>query len=234
MTGYGSIRAVPAIETIQSENVVEAELVPAEVWRSIVVVGPTDTELRVTIAWDDPFGTPNVSPVLVNDLDLRVVDSGRQRPPARGPSIRRTRLRSRPCETGAKDSLNNIEQVTVDAPAPGAYLIEVEGVRIAEGASQSFGLAASPNLSSCSSAGFLSTDRTRVSCEGQLGLGILDCDLNSSAGVINNVDVSLESQTDPEGDDVTLQETGLDTGNFSGTVPVSLLNAVGVVQVVEG
>ena len=38
-----------------------------------------DPELKVTMAWDDAPGTPNVDPALVNDLDLRVFDPSSQR-----------------------------------------------------------------------------------------------------------------------------------------------------------
>ena len=38
----------------------------------VVVVSPGDEQLKVTLAWDDVPGSPNVIPSLVNDLDLRV------------------------------------------------------------------------------------------------------------------------------------------------------------------
>ena len=37
-----------------------------------------DTQLKVTLVWDDVPGTPNVDPALVNDLDLRVFDPSSQ------------------------------------------------------------------------------------------------------------------------------------------------------------
>ena len=231
MSGYGSIRATPAVQTVIDGNVVEALVGPGEVWRSVIVVDPADTELRVTLAWDDPPGTPNVSPVLVNDLDLRVLDaSGTVHHPW---TLDPANPLDPAVQTG-RDDRNNIEQVTLDAPAPGTYLVEVTGTRIAEGPVQPFGIAAGPSLEQCSSAAFISTDRSRVQCEDQLGLGVLDCDLNSSAGVINQTLASVDSPSDPQGDDVTLLETDLDTGNFAGSIPVSPLNAVGVISVTEG
>jgi hypothetical protein len=61
-SGYGSVRAVPAVDTILEDRFLEAEVGPGEVFSFIVIVGETDDELKVTIAWDDPPGTPPCGP----------------------------------------------------------------------------------------------------------------------------------------------------------------------------
>ena len=83
-------------------------------------MGPGDTGLKVTLAWDDVPGTPNVDPALVNDLDLVV----------HGPSgVRYFPWTLDPSEPGRAavraqpDHVNNLEQVVIDVPTPGAYRV---------------------------------------------------------------------------------------------------------------
>ncbi len=76
--------------------------------------------LKVTLAWTDPQAAPGAQKALVNDLDLVV----------RGPSgIFYGNDFSR---EGKRDALNNVEQVVVDNPQPGEYLIEVKGAAVAK------------------------------------------------------------------------------------------------------
>jgi subtilisin family serine protease len=72
--GYGSVRSQAAIDHLRTENFLEDEVAQGESYSILVFVGPGDQELKVTLAWDDPPGTPNVDPALVNDLDLVVYD----------------------------------------------------------------------------------------------------------------------------------------------------------------
>lgn len=75
--------------------------------------------LKATLAWTDPPAVPGSKTALVNDLDLVVIgpdgavylgnDSGGHHQP---------------------DRRNNVEQVTVDHPKPGRYIITVSGYRV--------------------------------------------------------------------------------------------------------
>ena len=80
-------------------------------------VAPDASEIKVTIAWDDPPAVPNVSRSLVNDLDLQVIepdgttmhlpwrlDPSRPQDPAFGGA------------SGGDDDVNNVEQVVVSMP----------------------------------------------------------------------------------------------------------------------
>ena len=83
----------------------------------------TAPELRVTICWSDPSGTPPAPAVdpgdimLVNDLDLRVTGGDAQHEPWRldpaAPGVAATR---------GDNFRDNVEQVLVDTPAAGIYL----------------------------------------------------------------------------------------------------------------
>ena len=83
-------------------------------------VQPGDPELKITLAWDDVPGTPNISPALVNDLDLVVIDpSGTRHYPWTIP----LGSPGSPAVKTAEDHLNNIEQVQVDSPQAGRWMM---------------------------------------------------------------------------------------------------------------
>ncbi len=84
------------------------------------------SSLRATLCWNDPAGTPvttnllnNTTPMLVNDLDLRVINSGSTKYPwvlnPASPTTAATR-------TTTDDTRNNVEQVDV-APGSGGWLL---------------------------------------------------------------------------------------------------------------
>jgi len=141
-SGYGSIRVVNSIDFMRTGNFKE-ESVDQGVSSSFTVnVNPNDPVFRVTIAWDDPAGAPNVSPALVNDLDLIVTDPDGTRHypwtlnPA-SPSAGAVRTQ--------EDHLNNVEQVQVENPMAGVWQVQVVGSSVSDGP-QSFALASALDL----------------------------------------------------------------------------------------
>ena len=141
-TGYGSIRAIDAIEFMRTGNWEEGVVLDGGVTTYSVDVQPGDPELKITLAWDDAPGTPNVSPALVNDLDLVVIDpSGNRHYPWTIP----LGSPGSPAVKTAEDHLNNIEQVQVDNPEAGRWSIEITGTNVPEGP-QGFAVGGSPDL----------------------------------------------------------------------------------------
>ena len=216
--GYGSVRAVPAVDTILAENVIEAEVAQGEVYRFVVVIDPEDTELRVTIAWDDVPGTPNVNPVLVNDLDIRVIDPNGN---THLPWTLNPQNPDAPAVRSARDGVNNIEQVWIENPVPGGYTVEIVGFNIADGPTQTFGAASNGFLVNCSSAGLVSFGAPVIPCNGSVGLQVIDCDLNTSDTVIDSVQVTVASTSQPGGVAVTLTETSAESAAFLGSFSFS-------------
>jgi hypothetical protein len=141
--GYGSVRAKDAIDFMRLGRFVEDELLETGArTRWTVSVAPASSELRLTLAWDDVPGQPNVFGALVNDLDLVVRDPlGLQRhvwtldPANPGAAAVRT----------TSDHGNNLEQVLVSAPASGTWTVEVHGFDVPAGP-QTFSLASSHAL----------------------------------------------------------------------------------------
>jgi hypothetical protein len=230
MTGYGSVRIQPAVDQMRAGNFLENEVDQGETFQVLAIVNPGDGALKVTLAWDDPPATPNVIPSLVDDLDLRVFDAGDNRlypwtlNPL-NPSANAVRT--------AEDHLNNIEQVYLSGAAPGAYRIEVYGYNVPQGP-QPFSLVATPELVACSPLGVLNLDRTRYRCDSTVTLQVVDCDLNTDSDLVETVDVTFASDSEPAGETVTLTETGPETAVFRGDMGLSSVNSPGVLLVAHG
>jgi hypothetical protein len=140
--GYGSVRIVPAIDFMRSGNFEENSVAQNGVVSYTVTVPGGATELRVTLAWDDPAGTPNVVPSLINDLDLRVYD------PSSNQAFPWTLNPTSPSSAAVRTTRNtrdNIEQVYVANPAAGTWTVEVFGFNVPQGP-QPFSIGASPVL----------------------------------------------------------------------------------------
>lgn len=79
-TGFGLANAGAAVEIIAGQGFVENQLSLFDVTDDWTVpVLPGQTEVRVTLAWDDIAGTPNANDAaaqLVNDLDLVLIEPG--------------------------------------------------------------------------------------------------------------------------------------------------------------
>lgn len=230
--GYGSIRGVEAIDTVIAENIIESEVAQAGVYRGIIIVGAGDTELKVTIAWDDAPAAPNVITALVNDLDLRIIDGS-------GNVFLPWTLNPANPNGGAvqnvADHLNNIEQVSIMNPAPGAYTVEVTGFNIAVGPTQTFGLTSSTTLINCSSAGIVGLGGNLFSCEGSTNVQVVDCDLNTSDLVVDTVDVLIASDSQLGGPlMLTLVETAPESATFTGVFSFADTNGTADVLVSEG
>jgi hypothetical protein len=141
-TGYGSIRAIPTIDFVRTGQWDEGSVDNGGIQTFTVDVAPGTPELKLTMAWDDVPGTPNVSPALVNDLDLVVVDpnGARHYPWTINPASPGS-----PAVKTQEDHLNNIEQVQVSNPASGRWMIQVVGHSVPQGP-QGFAIAGTPAL----------------------------------------------------------------------------------------
>ncbi len=229
-TGYGSVRIESAIDQMRSGNWLEAEVIQGQTRPSLIVVPAGTAQLKVTIAWDDVPAAPNVIPSLINDLDLRVIDpaSGEHLPWTLDPATPEApAIRTQP------DRRNNIEQVVIDSPPPGKYIIEVVGHNIPEG-TQIYSLVASPNLIDCTPTGALSFARESLACDDVLALRLNDCDLNTSDAIAETIELTVRSDTEPAGEPLLLVETAPETATFIGLLPVSETDATGTLHVTEG
>lgn len=228
--GYGSVRIQPATDFMRTGNFLENEVSQGGSYNTLVVVNPSDTVMKVTLAWDDPPGTPNVSPALVNDLDFVVFDpSNNQRFPW-------TLDPANPSVNAVQTQLNhrdNIEQVLVNSPPPGVYRVEVRGFNVPQGP-QPFSLCASPLLVNCSRQGQITLDRVKYACSSTATIRVVDCDLNTNDNVVETVNVTVDSTTEPGGETVALTETGAQTAVFQGSINLATTDSAGVLHIAHG
>jgi len=228
--GYGSVRIQQAVDFMRLGDFLENSVTQGGTFSVLVVVDPGDPELRVTLAWDDYPATLNTGVALINDLDLRVFDpSSQQQYPwtldPLNPSVPAVRTQA--------NHLDNIEQVYVQNPAAGVWRVEVFGFSVPQ-APQSFSLCASPELVACSSAGTIALNAPKYGCSATASVQVIDCDLNTNPGAIETVTVSVSSNSEPGGESVLLTETGAETADFRGTIPLSTTNSVGVLWIAHG
>ena len=130
-TGFGMISGTTAVEALRAGRHASAALPALDTAAHTLEVLPGQEEFRVMLYWNDrPGATTNDRALLVDDLDLLVVT------PA-GDTLRPWVLDPRhPAAeaTRGRDSLNNIEQVTLTLPAAGDYRVLVAGRAQAYGA----------------------------------------------------------------------------------------------------
>ncbi len=212
--GFGSVRGDAAVDAVIARNVLEGVVAQDGVYRFTVEFDAGEGDLRVTVAWDDVPGTPNVGDALVNDLDLRVIDptGAVHLPWTLNPSDP-----SAPAVRNARDRVNNIEQVQIDNAATGSYTVEVIGTLIADGSAQTFGAASNGLLSPCSRAGFVALGASRAPCSGETTVRVVDCDLNTSDAVIDTAEVLVYSGVQAGAIVVQLTETAPDSAEFIGS-----------------
>jgi hypothetical protein len=91
-----------------------------------------------------------------------------------------------------------------------------------------------PLPSTCSDAGEIALDRNLYACESTAWIEVSDCGLNLDDEVVETVDITMDSDTEPAGETVTLVETDAGSAQFRGSIVLSATDDVGVLQVSEG
>ncbi|MBL0921955.1 MAG: S8 family serine peptidase [Phycisphaerales bacterium] len=232
--GYGSVRAQETIDFQRTGNFIEGEVGQGGVQSLLVLVNPGET-FKATLAWNDPPATLNAVPALINNLDLRVFDPNGVR---RYPWTLNPAIPNAPAERNAPNTLDNLEQVMVgvggeEVPA-GVWRVEVVGTSVPTGP-QRFSLAASPLLINCSTTGVAALDRAVYSCStGTLNASVTDCDLNLDDDAIETIMVLVTSGSEPGGEVVVLTETGAQTADFRGSIPLTTGSASGALSIAHG
>ena len=136
--GFGSLNALNAVRTIQSGHYMNGAVSNGTVQSFNLVIPPGIKKIKITLVWNDPAAATNAATALINDLDLELVNVATSQ--AWKPwvlnsfphidSLKQVAARKR-------DSLNNIEQVTLDDPIAGSYRVSVKGYAVSS-ATQSF------------------------------------------------------------------------------------------------
>jgi hypothetical protein len=139
-SGYGLLQVDASVQSLQRGEALEGSIDQGETLHFFLEVPAGATQVKVTLAWDDPPAQENANPTLINDLDLVVRDpAGNRRFPwtldPASPAAAAVR-------TG-EDHANNLEQVFVDGAAvtAGTWQVDIVGTAVAAGP-QSFSVVA--------------------------------------------------------------------------------------------
>lgn len=129
--GYGLINARRAVECIENSRY-DNESVSNGETKTFNIVVPADLgQLKVMLYWHDVEAPAYSSKTLINDLDLKLTTPG-------GTDylpwvLNHDTTHVTDLATRQIDTLNNIEQVTIDNPTAGTYTITINGSNVPTG-----------------------------------------------------------------------------------------------------
>lgn len=134
--GYGNINADKCLKTISENKIISANLISDQTNTHTITLPEKAKNLKVTLVWNDLPAAINSNISLVNDLDLEVITAGNT---TFLPWILNPNAPEQQAVRG-KDKINTIEQVTIENPAFGSYMINVIGSYISN-TSQEYSIA---------------------------------------------------------------------------------------------
>jgi hypothetical protein len=136
--GYGRVDGLRAVETIEEQRFI-IDSMPNSGSKAFSLMVPSSTkQMKVMLIWSDPQADPNSFKALINDLDLEIIDPSMQyfKPWVLDPTPIAANL-AQPAVRRV-DTLNNIEQVTIDNPGAGNYTIAISGSSVPVGVQKYF------------------------------------------------------------------------------------------------
>lgn len=126
-SGYGMADAEAAYSAIAADRVLQREIANGAAIELSVAVPAAQAQLKITLAWDDPAPALNALTQLVNNLDLELVAPN-------GTTIHLPWVldpaNPAAAATRGVDNRNNAEQVMVENPAAGSWVVRVKGTSI--------------------------------------------------------------------------------------------------------
>ena len=142
VSGYGAANAYKAMQSISHPLNVQSTVAHGAQQQFDFNLPANIRLLKVTLAWIDPPATANASKALRNDLDLELTLPATNEswlPWVLSHFPQRDSLEKLPVRK--RDSLNNVEQITIENPAAGNYRLLVRGFNVPVSSPQSFAIA---------------------------------------------------------------------------------------------
>ena len=122
------------MELIKNHHIIKG-IITQGATQSFSIDVPANTGLlKVTLAWNDTAASALIPKALVNDVDLEVglpASGTNWKPWVLSPVANADSLNS-PAKR-KRDSLNNIEEVSIEMPLPGNYQINIKGYNLPTG-----------------------------------------------------------------------------------------------------
>jgi hypothetical protein len=125
--GYGRVNALRAVKTLEDLHYLSDSIFDGGTNTHTISVPAGTKKVRVMVLWNDVEGDPAAARALVNDLNIDLTDpaSGVFNPWVLNPAPNTATLGD--AAIRSIDSLNNMEQVTIDNPIAGTYTLTVDG-----------------------------------------------------------------------------------------------------------
>jgi hypothetical protein len=133
-TGFGFMNSLKAMETIKDHRTLSGIITAGGTQKFSFDIPANTGLLKVTLAWNDAATSPLAPKALVNDLDLLITGTApgtTWQPWVLNPSANIDSLKS-PAKR-RRDSLNNVEQVSIENPPAGNYQGSVTGFNLPTG-----------------------------------------------------------------------------------------------------
>ena len=140
-SGFGSLNAYRAHQNLIKKHFFEGEIKNNATSFFSISVPKNISLLKVMLVWTDEAAEAGAPKALVNDLDATLIHSATKK--SWLPWVLNPTPNIHALQAGAerkKDTLNNVEQITIANPAPGNYVIQVKGSKIIS-ATQKFAIA---------------------------------------------------------------------------------------------
>lgn len=129
ISGYGNANAYKALQTISKGYILKGAVADNEEMIFKVQVPQYIKELKMTLVWNDLPAVANATKALINDLDLKLISGAEIWQPWVLNHFPHKDSLLLPAER-KQDTLNNVEQVTIEFPNPGEYTINIRGNKI--------------------------------------------------------------------------------------------------------
>lgn len=131
--GFGRINGRRAVNTLEQQTYFTGTMSQNGNASHTISVPNGAAQLRVMVYWTDYEASPNAQFALVNNLDLSVVGpSGNTYFPwILDPTPSPANLNANAVQ--GIDTLNNMEQITIDAPSSGTYTLQLAGTTVPQG-----------------------------------------------------------------------------------------------------
>ncbi|MEX2483258.1 MAG: S8 family serine peptidase [Brumimicrobium sp.] len=131
--GWGSINARRAFEVLNDSTYITDDISNGDVNTHTIDVPANIAQLRVMVYWTDYEGSTTAAFALVNDLNMEVTDPNTilYQPWVLDHTPNVSSLDADAIQ--GVDSLNNMEQVTIDNPTAGQYEVSIEGLSVPQG-----------------------------------------------------------------------------------------------------
>lgn len=142
LSGYGALNTYNAVKTIFENRFLESSVAQNEIKNFSINIPSNIAQAKFTVVWMDVPAVANAPKALVNDIDAQLQFPSTNEtwlPWVLNPSPNVDSILL-PAQRKI-DTLNTVEQITIDNPQAGNYVLQVKGSKIQQGTDQTFAVA---------------------------------------------------------------------------------------------